>query len=122
MQLDRNLVLARGLDRMFEMNFMPIDFVPDFVLQSRHDILRRDRAESFAGLAGFKLEGHAQFVDPPCQFFGFIQLARFAFGSFLFQILQLPQTCRRHFVRFAPRQQIISRVTATHFDDVRLGP
>ena len=72
MQLDRHLVLARGLDRMFEMNFMPIDLLPDFVLQSRHDILRGDRAESLAGLAGFKLEGHAQFVDPPCQFFGFI--------------------------------------------------
>jgi len=89
---------------MFEMNFVPIDLLSDFVLQSGHDILRGDRAESLAGLAGFKFKGHAQFVDPPCQFFGFIQLARFAFGSFLFQILQLAQARRRHFVRFALRQ------------------
>ena len=83
---------------------------------------QRDLPESLAGLAGFKFKSHAQFVDPPCQFFGFIQLARFAFRPLLFQVLQLTQTSRRHFVRFAPRQQIISGISATHLDNVRLGP
>src|SRR4030095_5892902 len=49
MEFDRYLVLARGLDRMLEMNLMPIDLLADLVLQSRHDVLCGDRAKRFAG-------------------------------------------------------------------------
>jgi len=42
MQFDRNFVFAGALDRMFEHNLVPIDIVAGLVLQSRHDIVRRD--------------------------------------------------------------------------------
>src|SRR5438105_7289639 len=106
---------------MFEMNLMTIDFVADLILQSRHDILRRDRTERFAGLAGFEFKDHPQFIDAAGQFSRSIQLAGFAFGPFLFQILQLTQGRRRYLMRFAARQKIVSSITATHFHNVRLG-
>ena len=83
-QLDRHFVFTGCLDRMFEMNLMTINFISDLILQSRHDILRRDRTERLASLAGFEFKDHAQFIDSPGQFLRFIQLAGLALGPFLF--------------------------------------
>ena len=87
-QLNRYFVFTGGLDRVFEMNLMTIDFVADLIFQSRHDILCRDRTEGFAGLASFRFKRHSQFIDPSRQLLRLIQLAGFTFGPFLFAPLR----------------------------------
>ena len=60
---------------------MPIDFVADLVLDARDNVVRGDRAESFAGFAGFECESDTQFADAAGQLFSLVQFARFAFGA-----------------------------------------
>src|SRR5207248_11378949 len=105
-------MFTSGLNRMFEMNFMTINFITDLVFQSRHDVLCCDRTERFTSLSGFKLKRHAQFIDSACEFLRFVQLAGFALGAFLFQILQLPQARPRHLMGLAVPPKIISGMTA----------
>jgi hypothetical protein len=99
---------------------MTIDLVAELVLQALHEILRRDRTERLAGLAGLEGESDAQLADPASELFRFVQLRRFARRVSL-------SNCRagacslRDFVGFALGQKIIARVTAAHFDDIRLG-
>jgi hypothetical protein len=63
MQLDRHFVFAGGLDRMLEDDAMTIDLVTQLVLQAFHKILRGDRTERLAGLAGFQRKDDFEFAD-----------------------------------------------------------
>ena len=56
MQLDRDFVFAGVLDRMLEHDLVPIDLRAELVLHPVHDVLRSDRTERLAGLAGFQGE------------------------------------------------------------------
>ena len=71
-QLDRHLVFAGGLDRMFQNQAMTIDLVAEFVLQSLDQILRGDGTKRLAGLAGLQRKDDAQFADPAREFFRFV--------------------------------------------------
>ena len=64
MQLDRDFVFARRLDRMIQYDLMSIYLGAELVLEPVHDVLRRDRTKSFAGFAGFKSKDDARFADP----------------------------------------------------------
>src|SRR5205807_9603659 len=108
----------RVFDRPFERDFVAIDFVADLVSQSVHNVLGRDGSKSLTGLAGREDERHARLADPTRNLFGLVQLARFALSAFLLQIIKLTQRRRRDLVGLAPWQEIIARVTATHFDDI----
>ena len=114
-------MLAGGLDRMLEHDAMTIDLVAELVFEPFDEILRGDGTESFAGFAGFEREGDLQFADAAGQIFRFVQFARFAFGAFRLQIVELPHGARRDFVGFAVRQKKIARITAADFDDISLG-
>src|SRR5437773_2375751 len=119
MQLDQDHVLAGIFNRSFQHNLVAIDLSSDFILESMNDILRGDRAESFACFTGREREGHAQFPYAPAEFFRFVQFARLTVCAFLLQIIELTQSCGSNFVCFACRQQIIARVAASHSYDIR---
>ena len=42
MQFDRDLVFASCLNWMIQHNFMPIDFIPELVLEASDDVLGRN--------------------------------------------------------------------------------
>lgn len=121
MQLDLHFMFASGLDRMFQVNLMPVDFVTDLVLQARHNVVGGDGAKGLAGFAGLELKRQAQLINSPGKLFRFVQLTRLAFRAFFLQITQLTQSSRSHLVGFAPGQEMITRITATDLDHVRLG-
>ena len=75
MQFDRDFMLACGLDRMIQLDFMTIDFITELILESSNDVLRCDRTESFAGLARLEREYDSQLTDSTAEFFRFVQLA-----------------------------------------------
>ena len=121
MQLDRDFVFAGIFDRTLKHNLVPVDLRAEFVLEPVHNILRGNGSKCLAGLAGLQREDELRLADSARQFFCLVQLAGFALGAFLLQIIELTQGARRDFVCFAVRQEIIARIAATHFDDVRLG-
>ena len=91
MQFDRHFVFTRVFDRSFEDDLVAVDLMANLVLDSSDDILRGNRAERFSGLTGREREGDPHLVNSSGDFFRFVQLARFAFGAFLFQIIELAQ-------------------------------
>ena len=98
-------MLTGGLDRMLEHEQVPIDIAAEFLLQTLGEIVRGDRAESFAGFAGMEDEGDLEFANPAGELFGLVQFARFALGALCFQHVDLAHGARRDFVSLAGRQK-----------------
>ena len=122
MQLDRHFVFAGGLDRMLKDEKVTIDLAADLLLEALRQIVRRDRAESLAGLAGLKNEGDLELADAPGKLLGIIQLLGFAFGAFGLERVELTQSPRRDFVSLAGGQKKIARIAAAHLHDISFGP
>ena len=118
MQLDLHLVIARILDWPFQHDFMPVNLDSDFVLEPVNNVLRGDRTKSFSSLAGLQCEDESRFsIRRPILLPRSIRALRARRASF--ESIELAQRGWCDFVCFAAWQEIISRITATHFDHVR---
>ena len=115
-------MLTGRLDRMLKHKQVAIDIPAELLFQTFGQIVRGNRAESFAGFTGMKDKGDLEFPNPASQLFGLVQFARFSLSALCFQHIDLAHSTRGDFVRLAGRQKEIARVTAADLHDIGLSP
>lgn len=119
MKLHLDFVLAALLDGFIQGDsmFRQLDLAK-LLGETIVNILCRDRAKGFAGLAGFKSENKRKLVDPGRDLLGGGQFTPLAFGAFGSEMIDFAQRARGHLESFPLGDEEIACKATTDFYEI----